>query len=95
MKINEIKRGMSNISVHGKIIDISSARDVQTKYGRRSVADALIEDETGQISLSLWEDQINKVAVGDTVDIKGAFATEFRNKLQLSIPRSGKIEVIK
>lgn len=94
MKINEIKRGMSNISVQGKIIDISNTRDVQTKYGKRSVADALIEDETGQISLSLWQDQINRVAVGDMVNIIGAFAIEFRDKLQLSIPRSGKMEVI-
>lgn len=94
MKINEIKRGMSNISVQGKIIDISDVRDVQTKYGKRNVADALIEDETGQISLSLWQDQINSVAVGNMINVTGAFAIEFRDKLQLSIPRSGKIEVI-
>jgi replication factor A1 len=95
MKIKEIKSGMSNVSVEGKIVEISETRDVQTKYGRRSVADATLEDDTGSISLSLWEDQIDSVSVGDKVSISGAFVTQFRDKLQLSIPRSGKIEVLK
>lgn len=95
MKINEIKQGMNNISLKAKVIAISETRDVQTRYGRRSVADALLEDETGQISLTLWEDRINSVAVGDTVDLAGAFVTSFRNKLQLNIPRSGRLEIVK
>jgi replication factor A1 len=95
MKIKEIKSGMSNVSVEGKIVEISETRDVQTKYGKRSVADATLEDETGSIGLSLWEDQIDSVSVGDKVLISGAFVTQFRDKLQLSIPRSGKIEVLK
>ncbi len=95
MKISEIKRGISGISVTAKVIDISDSRDVQTKYGKRSVADATLEDETGQIGMSLWETQIKSVSVGDTVTISGAYVTEFRDKLQLSIPKSGKIEVNK
>ena len=94
MKINEIKRGMSNVSVEGKIVDISETRDVQTRYGRRTVADATLEDETGQINVTLWQDQIGRVAVGNKISVDGAFVTEFRDKLQLSIPRSGKIQVI-
>lgn len=93
MKINEIKRGMSNISLKAKVIDISEIRSVQTRFGKRNVADALLEDETGQISMSLWQDQINQVNVGDTISITGAFVTEFRGKLQLNVPKSGKIAV--
>jgi ssDNA-binding replication factor A large subunit len=95
MKISEIKRGTSGISVTAKVIDISDPRDVQTKYGKRSVADATLEDDSGQIGMSLWENQINSVAVGDTITVSGAYVTEFRDKLQLSIPKSGKIEVSK
>lgn len=94
MKIGEIKRGMSNVSLEAKVIDISETRDVMTRFGRRSVADALIEDETGQISVSLWQDQIDRVSVGDMISITGAFVTEFRGKLQLNVPRSGRIQVI-
>jgi replication factor A1 len=95
MKISELRPGMSGISVQAKIIDISEPREVQTRYGRRTVADALLEDDSGQISLSLWGDQIRSVEVGNRVNVSGAYVTEFRDKLQLNVPRSGKLEVIK
>ena len=94
MNIADVKRGMSNISLKAKVIDISEAREVMTRFGRRNVADATLEDETGQISMSLWQDQIERVSVGNTLEVSGAFVTEFRGKLQLSIPKTGKIEVI-
>lgn len=95
MKIADIKLGMSGINVEGKIIEIGESRDVNTKYGIKSVADAIIEDDTGQIKLSLWEDQIDSVSVGDILDIKGAYVTQFRNTLQLNLPKSGKMEIVK
>jgi ssDNA-binding replication factor A large subunit len=95
MKINEIKTGMNNVDLQAKVVDLSETREVQTRYGRRSVADATLEDDTGQISLTLWGDKINSVAVGDTVNVTGAFVTRFRDKLQLNIPKSGKLEVVK
>ncbi|RLG56865.1 MAG: DNA-binding protein [Candidatus Hydrothermarchaeota archaeon] len=95
MKISDLKSGMSNVDIKAKIIDMSETRNVQTRYGPRSVANATLEDETGQISLSLWESQISSVSIGDIVSIKGGYVTEFRNKLQLNIPRAGKIEVVR
>ncbi len=94
MKIADVKVGMSSITLTAKILEISEIRNVQTKYGPRSVADAVLEDDTGQISMSLWEGQIKSVSVGDTVNVVGAYSTQFREKLQLSIPKNGKIEVV-
>ena len=76
MKIEDIKLGLSGISVEGKIVEIGESRDVNTKYGVRSVADAVLEDDTGQIKLSLWEDQIDSVNVGDAVVVRGAYVTQ-------------------
>ena len=58
---------MSNVNIKAKIIDMSETRNVQTRYGLRSVANATSDDETGQISLSLWESQISSVSIGDIV----------------------------
>jgi replication factor A1 len=95
LKINEIRRGVSDITVEGKITDKSEPRRVNTRYGPRFVCDSTIEDETGAIQLSLWEENIEKVNIGDTVKANGAYVTEYRNQLQLNIPRSGKIEITK
>ena len=93
MKINEIKRWTSSISMEGTITEKSEPRRVNTRYGPRSVADATIEDETGAIKLSLWEENIDLVNIGDKVKINNAYVTEFRNELQLNIPRSAKLEI--
>ena len=95
MKINEIQSGMSNISIEGTIVDKAETRRVNTRYGTRSVADTILEDETGTIKLTLWEEKINQVNVKDKVRLTNAYVTEFRDELQLNIPRSGKLEVIK
>ena len=95
MKISEIKRGSSNVNIQAKVIDVSDPRDVQTKYGKRSVADATLEDDSGQITLTLWEEKIGSVKIGDVIEIAGAYVTEFRDKLQLNIPRTGKVETVK
>lgn len=95
MKISELKRGISGVSVEGKITEKSIPRRVNTRYGKRSVADTTLEDKTGTIGLSLWEEQIDTVSEGDEVKVTGGYVTEFRNMLQLNIPRSGKLEVKK
>ena len=93
MKIKEVKIGMSLVSTEGKVIAKSEPRSVRTRYGPRSVADVQLEDETGIINLTLWEQQIDSVTVDDVVKITGAYVTEFSNQLQLNIPRSGVLEV--
>ena len=95
MKISDLKSGMSKVAIKAKIVDISETRSVRTRYGVRSVANATLEDETGQIGLSLWEDQIGSVSIGDIVSIEGGYITEFRDELQLNIPRAGKIKVVR
>ena len=93
--ISDLKRGMSGISIEGRIVGISEPRSVNTRYGPKSVADATLEDETGSIKLSLWEEKIDSVKIGDRIKIGEGYVTEFRNELQLNIPRSGKLEIIK
>ena len=93
MKISELRNGMSGVSTEGKIVSKSEARRVNTRYGERSVADVRLQDDTGTIKMSLWEKTIDMVDVGDEVIVDGAYVSEFRDELQLNIPRSGKVEV--
>jgi replication factor A1 len=95
MKIADMRAGMSNVSLRARVIDKSEVRNVQTRYGPRSVADVVLEDDSGQIIMSLWGEVIDSVSVGDIVNISGAYITQFRDKLQLNVPRKGKIEVEK
>ncbi|MBI4894500.1 MAG: DNA-binding protein [Candidatus Aenigmarchaeota archaeon] len=93
MKIGEITRSSNNIALQARVVDKGEKREVNTKYGRKSVADCVLEDESGQITLSLWEEKIDQVRVGDVLTIEGGYVTEFRDKMQLNLPRSGKMEI--
>jgi replication factor A1 len=96
LKISDIKEGDNEINVEGEIIEKSYAREVRSKYGYRPliVADATLKDETGKITLTLWNEQVEQVKLGDKVKIEKGYAKSFRNILQLSTGRYGKITVI-
>lgn len=91
MKISDLKPGMRNVNLKAKIIEVSEPRNVSTRFGSAKVADATIQDETGTTQLSLWNEQINRFSVGDTVVISNGYITTFRGKIQVNIGRYGKI----
>jgi len=93
MKIKDLVRaGIRNVDVEGQIVKISEPRTVTLKSGKQSrVADAVLEDDTGQIDLSLWDSQIESFHEGDRVRIENGYTTEFRGKTQLNVGRYGSI----
>jgi ssDNA-binding replication factor A large subunit len=95
VKISEIKEGDSEINVEGEITEKTYAREVRSKYGRvLMVADATLKDETGKIVLTLWNEQVKQVMVGDKIKIENGYAKSYKNILQLSTGKYGKITVI-
>ena len=95
MKISELKAGATNVELEGTITEKSETREVITKYGKRlNVANAVISDDTGSISISLWGDTIDTVNIGDKVKVTNGYVGEFRGTPQLSTGKYGRIEVI-
>jgi replication factor A1 len=95
MNIDEIKSEMNDIMTEGRIVEKSEPRRVRTRFGLRSVAKATLEDKTGRIKLVLWEENIEKIDIGDKVKVSGSYVTEFRGQLQLNIPSFEKLLVLK
>lgn len=58
------------------------------------VANAVISDGTGQIKLTLWNDQIEQVNENDTVKVENGYVTSFRGEVQLNVGRYGKLTVV-
>jgi replication factor A1 len=93
-KIAEIREGMRNLTVVGRISQIREAQPVKTRFGPARVAAAILEDETGSIRLNLWRDQIERVQVGDTVRIENAFIRVFKDQNELNVGKDGRITVL-
>jgi replication factor A1 len=83
--------GMYDLSVKGQIVSMAEPRLVNTKTGTSEVVDAVLSDDSGQIKLSLWDDQIKYVKEGDNVTIDKGYTKEYRGVIGLCVPKSGKI----
>ncbi len=92
MKISDIRYGTRDIAITAKVVEMGDIREVKTKFGPTTVLNAVIEDETGQIKMTLWGDQIDKVRKGDVISVEGGYVREFNGELFLNIGRNGKIE---
>ena len=94
MKIIELKPGMKRVDVTAKILEIGPPRDVTTRFGETSrVADATVQDESGSIKLSLWNDDIDRVHVNDNIHVENGYVTSFRGETQLNVGRYGKVSI--
>jgi replication factor A1 len=93
MKISELQTGNSSVEVSGKVKEISEPRTFN-KFGRElKVANAVLEDDSGSIKLTLWNADIEKVKVGDTVKLTNGYVNEFQGEKQLTTGKFGKLEV--
>lgn len=73
------------------------ARDFTTRSGSSGkVCDAKAVDDDGQeVSVSLWNEEIERVGADDRVRITNGWVREWRGNLQVSAGRFGKLEVLK
>ena len=95
LNIDQLRSGMKRVNILAKIIEIPPTREVTTRWGSRaSVSNVKIADETGSIRLSLWNDQIKMVNIGDEIEIKNCSAARFANEPQLRLSRKGTISVV-
>jgi len=95
VEISKIRPGFTKIDCEGEILDVSAPRTVNLKTGSTSqVADAILKDQSGTITLTLWDHNIKMVRKGSKVQIAGGFAKDFKGKMSLSTGKFGKLEVV-
>ncbi|MBI4257370.1 MAG: DNA-binding protein [Thaumarchaeota archaeon] len=86
---------MRRVNVEGTIQDKSESRTVNLRTGGQArVADATIQDETGSVKLSLWDDMIDQVKVGDKVQIENGYTNSFRGEVRVNVGRYGRLVVV-
>jgi replication factor A1 len=94
LQIKDLRVGMKKVSLKATILEVSKPTFVVTRFGNyASVANAMVSDETGQIKLCLWNDQIKSVAVGDKVQIENARVSAFRNERQMRVGKRGTLRI--
>jgi replication factor A1 len=90
LQIKDLRVGMKKVNLEAKVIEISKPKFVVTRFGNHaSVANALVTDNTGKIKLCLWNDQINTISTGDTIQIQNARISTYKDEKQMRIGKNG------
>jgi replication factor A1 len=86
---------MRRVDAEGEIVEISDPRTVTLRTGGEArVADCMLKDDSGQIKLSLWDDQIDMVRQGSKVRVTNGYTNSFRGELRLNVGKFGRLEVL-
>jgi len=96
LQIKDIDARVRWVNVVARVIGKSNPRNVFSRFGDPlALSIATISDGTGSMRLPLWNAQIDRVSIGDTVQIENGRVRTFRGELQVSVGRSSKLEVIR
>jgi replication factor A1 len=90
LQIKDLRIGMKKVSLKAEVLEIAKPMLVFTRFGNyATVTNALIADKTGQIKLCLWNEQIDSISIGETIQIENASISTFRGERQLRIGKKG------
>ena len=85
----------SGINVVGKVERKGIPKLVDTKYGAsKTVCGAFLKDETGEVRLTLWDIDVERIQNGYTIKIRNGYARPFRGEKYLSSGFYGSIHII-
>jgi len=89
LNISDLRVGMKRVLLEGEVTDKSPSRKVNSRFSNAplDVATITVEDKTGSIRMSLWNEQIDLVSVGDKIRVDNARVGTYGGKKQLYMNR--------
>ncbi len=94
MKISELMPGSGNVDLEAEVVGVEKPREINKNGRSLRVANATLRDDSGTISLVLWNDQIDKISEGAKVKITNGYVNTWQDKLQLTLGKFGKMDVL-
>ena len=94
VKVADLKDRMKVDQIDLEIRTKSDPRTVNSRTGEAlKVCDcAAVDPDGAEITLTLWNQEIDGVNAGDKVRVTNGWVASYKNKLQLSAGRFGKLE---
>jgi len=94
MAIKDLQIRQGKVELIAEVIEKGDVREFE-KFGKQGrVCSSKAKDATGEVTLTLWNEQIDQVKVGDKVKITNGYVGEFQGELQLTTGKFGKLEVV-
>ncbi len=92
MKVEDLEKKKSVDEITLEITEKGEPKEVRA--GSLRVCNYTGKDDTGEVIVALWNEDIDKVNEGDKIKIEKGWVREFNNRLQISPGRYGSFEVL-
>jgi replication factor A1 len=94
MQVKDLQIRQGKVDLELDIIDVGDIRSFE-KFGKEGkVATAVAKDESGDIKITLWNDDAEKVKAGDKIKLTNGYVSEWQGEKQLSTGKFGTLEVL-
>ncbi len=94
MEIKDLRANTGNVDLVFEVVEKEEPRSFE-KFGKAGrVCNATAKDDSGEVKMTLWNDDIDKVGVGDKIHLQNGWCSEFKGEKQISAGKFGKIEII-
>lgn len=94
--VSELKPNMRHINLKFKVVSVSNPREVVSRKDglTHRVAEAIVGDETGIVTMTLWDDSIDIIEPGKSYQLTNAFMSLFKNRMRLNMGRQSELSEI-
>jgi len=91
VKVEDLSPNSRQVNIVVKVASKGEVREVTSRRDMRvnRISDAVVGDETGSIVMSLWNEAIDDIEEGDTLQIRNGYVKLFRGSMRLNVGRYG------
>jgi len=94
MELKDLKAGQGKVDVVVSVVSKEEPREFQ-KFGKTGkVCNAIVKDSSGEMKLTLWNEQVDLAGIGDKVHIINGYVSEWQGEAQLSTGKFGSLEMV-
>ncbi|MAG78657.1 hypothetical protein CL616_04815 [archaeon] len=90
MKVTELTDKGKVDEITLEIVSKEEPREIRSGL---SVCNFKGKDDSGEVTVTLWNADIEKVKQGDTIVIKGGWSQEYQGNMQVSPGKFGTLEI--
>ena len=94
MQIKELKANTPIDEIEVEVVEVEEPREFSSFRGSGRLVNVKVKDDTGEVKLTLWNDDIELAAAGVKLKIEKGWCKEYRGELQIGPGKFGKISVI-
>lgn len=93
VKVCDLVPGMRRVNIDVEVVDISEPKEVTSRRTKRKMVEAKVKDETGMITLVLWDDKIIRdLKAGEKLQVRNGFVSSFKGEMRVNVGKYAEIE---